>query len=143
MQKIDCYKHKTPIAVRFSDLDAMGHVNNAAYLSYLEEARISYFNKVFNIPKNNLSFGAVIARIEIDYLNQIKLGDEVEVYTRCLKIGNKSSDVDHLIVIQKNHQKIIAAHSLTKLVSFDYSKGVSVPIPQRIKEIIEEFEKQT
>lgn len=141
MQKTENYKHKIGINVRFSDLDAMGHVNNAAYLTYLEEARIEYFNKLFAIPRNNLAFGAVIARIEIDYINQIKLGDEVEVYTRCLKIGNKSSDIDNLIVIRKDHKSIIAAHSLTKLVSFDYSKGVSVPIPQKVKEIIEEFEK--
>lgn len=141
MHKIDNYKHKISMTVRFSDLDAMGHVNNAAYLSYLEEARIGYFNDILNYSKNNLAFGAVIARIEIDYISQIKLGDEVEVYTRCLKIGNKSSDLDNLIVIKKDRQNIIASHSITKLVAFDYSLGTSVVIPNEIKEIIREYEK--
>ena len=45
------FKHKTKIIVRFSDLDAMQHVNNATYLTYLEEARIDYFNTLFNRKK--------------------------------------------------------------------------------------------
>jgi len=141
MQKTENYKHKISINVRFSDLDAMGHVNNAAYLTYLEEARIEYFNKLFTIPRKNLAFGAVIARIEIDYIDQIRLGDEIEVYSRCVKIGNKSCDIDNLIVIRKDLKNKIAAHSITKIVSFDYSKGISVPIPQNVKETIEEYEK--
>ncbi len=141
MYKADNYKHKIPITVRFSDLDAMGHVNNAAYLTYLEEARISYYNDIFKLAKRSMPFGAVIARIEIDYIHQIQLGDEVEVFTRCIKIGNKSSDLDNLIVIKKDHKNIIAARSSTKVVAFDYTRGISILIPDEIKELIKEFEK--
>jgi len=45
------FKHKTKIIVRFSDLDAMQHVNNATYLTYLEETRIDYFNTLFSRKK--------------------------------------------------------------------------------------------
>jgi acyl-CoA thioester hydrolase len=134
------FKHKIKINVRFSDLDAMRHVNNAAYLSYLEEARISYFNDVLNRPKNSLNFGVVIARIEIDYLQPIMLGDELEIITRVSKLGNKSSDVEHLIIIIRGEARIHAASALTKLVSFDYQRQQSILIPENVKEKIIAFE---
>src|SRR4030065_219621 len=95
------FKHKTKIIVRFSDLDAMQHVNNATYLTYLEEARIDYFNTLFNRKKNRLDFEAVVGRIEIDYLFPIQFGDEIEVFTGISKMGNKSVDVEHIIAIKK------------------------------------------
>ncbi len=137
---IQKFKHVIPIKVRFSDLDAMGHVNNAAYLSFLEEARLAYYNHVLNIDTNKLEFNAVVARIEIDYLEQIRLGDKVEVYTRTGKIGNKSSDVEHLIVIVDKQNRKIAARALTKLVSFDYKTNKTIPVPDKDRSIIEMFE---
>jgi len=138
--EIEKFRHKISVKVRFSDLDAMGHVNNASYLSYLEEARLAYYNHVLKMDTDNLDFNAVIARIEIDYIDQIRLGDNVEVYTRTAKIGNKSSDVEHLIVVANNGNKKIAAKALTKLVSFDYRKNISVPVSEEAKKTIEEFE---
>ncbi len=135
------FKHRIPVKVRFSDLDAMGHVNNASYLSYLEEARLAYYNHVLNIDTNNLEFNAVIARIEIDYLEQIRLGDNVEVYTRTGKIGKKSSDVEHLIVIvDKQQNRKIAARALTKLVSYNYRENKTFPVPEKDRIVIEKFE---
>ncbi len=139
-KSIKDFKHKIKIKVRFSDLDAMRHVNNATYLSYLEEARIAYFKDVLEKPKDGLDFEAVVARIEINYHQPIVLGDEVEVVTRVSNMGTKSSDVEHLILVERNGAKIVAASSLTKLVSYDYKKQTSFVTPERIKKKIEEFE---
>ena len=138
--RIENFKHKISFKVRFSDLDAMQHVNNAAYLSYLEEGRIAYFNCVLNLPKNNLDFGAVIARIEIDYIQPIIIGSEIEVYTRVSKIGNKSSDIENLITVKRKDNNLIAAKAVTKLVSYDFEKLISVPITEDVKEKIRHFE---
>jgi acyl-CoA thioester hydrolase len=89
---------------------------------------------------NKLEFDAVVARIEIDYLEQIRLGDNVEVYTRTGKIGNKSSDVEHLIVVVDGQERKIAARALTKLVSFDYKLNKTIPVSERNRSIIEKFE---
>ena len=89
---------------------------------------------------NNLEFDAVVARIEIDYIEQIRLGDEVEVYTRTAKIGNKSSDVEHLIVVAGEKGRKIAARAMTKLVSFDYKTEKTIPVPEEKRLIIERFE---
>jgi acyl-CoA thioester hydrolase len=139
--ELDNFKHKISIKVRFSDLDAMGHVNNASYLSYLEEARLAYYNHVLKVDTNKLDFKAVVARIEIDYVDQIRLGDSVEIYTRTSKIGNRSSDMEHLIVVNNFDNKKLAAKAVTKLVSFDYKTNKSIPVSEKAKKIIGEFEK--
>lgn len=134
------FKHKTKIKVRFSDLDAMQHVNNATYLTFLEEARIDYFSKLFNRRYDNLDFEAVVGRIEINYIHPIVLGDEVEVLTRISKIGTKSVDVEHVIVIKKKNDLIKAATALTKLVYYDYKAQTTQVIPEEAKKIIANFE---
>ena len=134
------FKHKTRIKVRFSDLDAMQHVNNATYLTFLEEARIDYFSKLFNRRYDNLDFEAVVGRIEINYIHPIVLGDEVEVLTRISKIGTKSVDVEHVIVIKKKNDLIKAATALTKLVYYDYKAQTTQVIPEEAKKIIANFE---
>ena len=134
------FRHKIKITVRFSDLDAMQHVNNAAYLSYLEEARIAYFNHILERSERSLDFGAVIGRIEIDYVHPIVLGDKVEVLTRVTKLGNKSSDMEHIIVIHNNPAPVIAAKAFTKLVSYDYKNQRAVSVPDIVRRNISEFE---
>jgi acyl-CoA thioester hydrolase len=140
MNDISNYKHKLKINVRFADLDAMQHVNNAAYLTYLEEARIDYFNSLFHRNKERLDFEAVVARIEIDYLRPVVLGDEIEVYTRISELGHKSVNVEHIIAINKNSGIIKAATSVTKLVYYDYKSHTTMQIPEEAKKIISEFE---
>ncbi len=135
------FKHNIKIKVRFSDLDAMRHVNNATYLSYLEEARIAYFKEALNKPIDVLDFQAVVARIEIDYKQPIIFGDELEILSRISKIGNKSFDMNHIIVIYRNLNKFIAAEIVTKLVSYNYETQTSFPIPAFVKTLIENYEK--
>lgn len=140
MHNTKLFKHRIQFKVRFSDLDAMGHVNNAAFLTYLEEARIAYFNDVLALPRNSLDFGAVIARIEIDYLHQISIGDELEILTRISEFGNKSATVENLILIKSNQKEVIAAAANTKLVYYDYKKRETIKIPEAVKTIVEKFE---
>ncbi len=140
MDELSLYKHKLNITVRFSDLDAMGHVNNATFLTFLEEARFAFFRAVLKSDRDYLNFEAIIARIEIDYKNQICLDDKVVVYTRCPKIGVKSGDIENLIVVEKGTENKIAAFALSKLVTFDYKRGVSIPISDYVRKALEEFE---
>ncbi len=134
------FKHRIKVKVRFSDLDAMRHVNNATYLSYLEEARIAYFKEALNKPMDKLDFQAVVARIEIDYKQPIIFGDELEILSRISKIGNKSFDMDHIIIIDRNENKIIAAEIVTKLVSYNYETQTSFPIPAYARKLIQDYE---
>jgi acyl-CoA thioester hydrolase len=137
---IEEFKHKTKIKVRFSDLDAMQHVNNATYLSYLEEARIDYFDNLFKRDKGSLDFQAVVGRIEINYIYPIELGDEVEIYSRVSKLGTKSIDVEHIVAICKDNKFINAATALTKLVYYNYKTKTTMVIPDAERAVLVNFE---
>ncbi len=139
MKSFDLYHHKFKINIRFSDLDAMQHVNNAKYLTYLEEARIDYLNKL-HLDKTGSNYTVIVARIEIDYLLPLLLGDEVEILTRCSNIGNKSLTFEHLIIKNINGKSTAACKAVTKLVSFDSSEGKSVSVPEQVRMAIKKME---
>ncbi len=134
------FHHCIELRVQFRDLDAIQHVNNATYLSYLEESRIGYLSDIFHTDKSNLSINIVVARIEIDYIFPLQLNDLIKVYMRCNKVGNKSMDIENVVVLFKDTQEIISARAISKLVYFDYREKRSKTIPLKLREKIKEFE---
>lgn len=138
--EIEKYKHKIELNIRFMDLDAMQHVNNARYLNFLEESRIAYSQDVLKQFNDIKSFNAVVARIEIDYLRPIQFGEKVQVYTRVSKIGTKSFHFESLITIEKNGESIAVAKATQALVNIDIKHGKGEAIPDDIRKKIEQFE---
>jgi acyl-CoA thioester hydrolase len=128
-EKITDYKYKTPVAIRFSDIDNVGHVNNAIYLTYFEEARLSYWHE--KIEWNLKEHGIIVGRTEVNYLKQIKLEDKIFCYVRTTRIGNSSFDVMHVLVKQTAHGEEICTSCKTVCVSYDYTACKSIPIPQK------------
>lgn len=119
------------VEVRFADIDAMGHVNNAVYLSYFEQARMAWFAELIGGAWNWESDGIVLARNEIDYLEPIVLSDEVRIQTGCVKVGT-SSIVLAYEVYRRPHgadEERLATKGLSVLVCFDYPKGVKRELP--------------
>ncbi|MDR3673138.1 MAG: thioesterase family protein [Holophaga sp.] len=78
-----------PIDVRFADLDALGHVNHATFLTYLEHARGKWWRPRLG-ARPFQEEGFVMARVEVDYRNPILLGDQVRVEMHCDHIGTSS-----------------------------------------------------
>ena len=81
-----------PIEVRFRDLDAMGHVNNAVVVSFMEQARFQWW-RAFLGGRKFQEEGFLIARTEVDYRQPILLGDDVRVELRCTRVGNSSFEL--------------------------------------------------
>jgi acyl-CoA thioester hydrolase len=127
-EKLSDYKFKTPIAIRFSDIDAVGHVNNAIYLTYFEEARLSYWRDAINwkLSEN----GVIVGRSEVNYLKPIMLEDEIACYVRTTRIGNSSFDVMHVLVRITPTGEEICTTGKTVCISYDYSTNKSVSIPK-------------
>ncbi|HEX8514774.1 MAG TPA: thioesterase family protein, partial [Bacteroidia bacterium] len=93
------FKHKTPIQIRFKDVDRLGHVNNANHITYFELARVDYFNAVMgDIRIDWDSESLILARMEMDYKQPILLDDKLSVYTWVSRIGSKSFDMSCSIV---------------------------------------------
>jgi acyl-CoA thioester hydrolase len=104
-------------SVRFRDCDAMGHVNNAVYSTYLEQARIGILGGLEPF---------ILARVEIDFRAELHAGEEVEVRSRCPRVGTKSFDLDHQIWAGDR----LVAEAKSVLVGYDYTAGASVPLTE-------------
>ena len=130
-EKLSDYKYKVPISIRFSDIDAVGHVNNAIYLTYFEVARISYWKEAINWDLREK--GIIVGRTEVNYLKQITMDDQIACYVRTIRIGNSSFDVMQVLVkITRNGEEICTTGKAV-CISYDYAanKSVSIPVIER------------
>jgi acyl-CoA thioester hydrolase len=135
------FKHKTPIQLRFKDVDKMGHVNNANHLTYIELARLYYFEEVVGNDANwSHQLGIILAHISIDYKSPIFLHDTIFVYTRCSKLGKKSIELSWAIVRDKNQNEEIVAQGISVLVCYDYGEHKTIEVPELQKQKIMQFE---
>jgi acyl-CoA thioester hydrolase len=106
--------------VRFRDCDSMGHMNNAVYSTFLEEARIEVVGDLADF---------ILARVEIDFRAQLRAGDEVEVRTRCSHVGTKSLVLEHEMLVDGR----LAAEGKSVLVGYDYEHEQSVALSAEVK----------
>ena len=127
------YHFKTQIPIRFADIDALGHVNNAIYLTYFEIARSAYWAEI--IEWDWKSLGIIIRKSVVDYLKPIILSYDVYAYVRTSKIGNSSFELEYILVTNINGIEEICTTGQTLCVCFDYSlqKPTQIPAQQRIK----------
>ncbi len=138
--ELNLFKHKTPIEIRFVDLDAFGHVNNANYLTYFENARVKYFDEIVDWKYDWSKQGIILAKAEIDFIIPIHFRDETSVYTRCSRLGNKSFDMEYRIVRLFKNQEQLMADGVTVMVAFDYEAKKSIEIPEEWKMALKKYE---
>ena len=115
--------------VRFRDCDSLGHVNNAVYLTYLEEARVDLRNE-FGFDWTQM----ILARCEIDFRDQVSVGEVVEVTMWPTRVGNKSFDLAYELKVGDR----IVAEAKTVHVAFDYERGESVPLRDDWRKLLSE-----
>ena len=115
--------------VRFRDLDPMGHVNNAVFLTYIESARFAFLKHIGAAPTLE-DMTLVVARVEIDFRAPVRLDDEVEISASVSRFGEKSFDLEHELRVGGN----VVAEAKTVLVTYDYSKREPMPIPDAWRE---------
>src|SRR5687768_13075483 len=123
------YKHGIAVQIRFSDIDVLNHVNNACYHNYVELGRVKYFEAVIGGTVNWDVEGFMLARTEIDHIEQVYFGDEIYCFTKLHRIGNKSVRMRNVIVKKANDELIECAAVEAVLVAMDYKKNISIPVP--------------
>ena len=121
----DDFRHATHVQVRLGDLDPFGHVNNAVVATYVEQGRVVYLRDVLGTGADPVSMPFILARLEIDYLNQTLFDDPVEVFTRVDWIGRTSVRMSHLLTGREGRE---LARSEAVLVAFDYEIEKPVPV---------------
>jgi acyl-CoA thioester hydrolase len=131
------FKHVTKVEVRFADMDSFGHVNNASFLTFIEQARIRYFDDISGWDYHPSKEGVILAHASLDFLRPLHFKEELMVLTLCTRIGTKSISIVHRIIAGAM-EEIATAESV--LVAFDYSAMKSIPVPQRWRDAIGKFE---
>ena len=115
--------------IRFRDMDAMGHVNNATYFTYMEQARIQYFRDLRVEKWDWIEEGVVVAKNELNYKTPLFFDEEVVIKTFCSHLGNKSVTLTSNIFKIVRGQEILAAHGACVLVSFNHKTQQTQDIP--------------
>lgn len=114
------FRTRVDIQTRFRDTDAMGHINNAVYLSYLESARLEYMRQVFGITRyGDVNF--ILARAEIDYRSPAFCGEVLSVGVRVSRLGGASFTMDYRIEEKATGRLVAEGRSVQ--VAYDYKSG--------------------
>jgi acyl-CoA thioester hydrolase len=124
MRRVDGFPFVHRETVRFRDLDGFGHVNNAVYLTYLEEARNALLAHL-GLARSVAEITMILARAEIDFRAPANVGDELEIGVRPARLGTKSFDLEYEVRADGR----IVAEAKTVLVGFDYEAGASIELP--------------
>jgi acyl-CoA thioester hydrolase len=123
------FVHHEP--VRFGDLDALGHVNNAVFLTYIESARVAFlFDAGAASSLEDMSI--IVARIEIDFRAPVRFGGQVEIAVRAPRFGDKSFDLEYVLRVDGQ----VVAEAKSVLVGYDYAKRETMTIPDDWRETL-------
>jgi len=129
-----------PIEVRYGDLDPQGHVNNAKYLTYFEQARIAYWIDIgfFTTDQSFMEIGVILADVHLTYLEPVYFGQKIKVGVHVARLGNKSMTWEQNVVDAESGKELAKAEIV--IVAYDYRQEKTIPIPQEWREKIIEFE---
>lgn len=120
--------------VRWRDLDAFNHVNNATYLTYLEEARLQWLRHVPG-PWFDEHSMPVLAASEVNYRQPIEWPAQLKVELACARLGNSSITLTHRIVDAHDAQRLYSDGQVV-LVWMNPTNGKSVALPQAIRDAV-------
>lgn len=134
------YRFYHPIEVRYGDLDPQGHVNNAKFLTYFEQARVQYLIELglFTRDQSFMQIGMIIADIHITYFEPIYFGQNIKVGVHAAKFGNKSMTWEQNVVDEASGKEL--AKGEVVIVTYDYEEEKTISIPREWREKIIEFE---
>jgi acyl-CoA thioester hydrolase len=140
------FRFRRPIEVRFADTDAMGHVNNASYLTYCEIGRAAYYEAVtgepFPLGVHGASEGMILADARITFRSPAFYGETLTIEVRVGRIGRSSFSQEFRLTAPESrcgHARLIAVSDST-LVMYDYTAERPIPVPSDLARAIEAFE---
>ena len=120
----------TGIDTRWRDMDSLGHINHAAYLTYMESSRVDvYIQLGYSGIRKEMDESAILASMEVQYLHQANHPSQLEVGNRISRIGTTS--FDFLTAIFLNDKAVCSA--LFRMVSFNYKLNKPVSVPEKIR----------
>ncbi len=137
------FRFHYPIQVRYGDLDPQGHVNNAKYLTYFEQARVHYLLRLglFDKGQSFTNIGIILAEVRVTFLAPLQYGTDVRIGMRISRLGNKSMTAEYTLMDAATNKELATGSAV--LVGYDYRTNETLPIPEEWRGKIAEFEKMT
>ena len=133
----DLYRFSTTLEVRWRDVDALDHVNNAVYFNYLEQARLHYMRELGFLPPNSTAVGVIIAEASCRFESPLKLGEQVTIRARVSEFRRTSFIFEYRI---EGGDGRLAATAQTVQVCYDYDGQRPSPIPDEWREAFIAYE---
>ena len=131
------FRFRHQLKTRFRDADLFGHVNNAVYFTYMEEARWAYWRELTgDFPHDRLP-GLILARAECDFIRPVRPGERIDVWIGTTRIGLSSITLDCEMLDERSQP---VAKGKTVMVTYDYAASKAVAIPDWARARIEEYE---
>ena len=121
--------------VEFRDLDGLGHVNNAVYLSYIETAKVAYMRDVMGVEA--IEELGIVADVKMSFRSPAFLGETLAIGARVRRVGTKSLDFEFKV---RGRDGRLVAEASSVHVAFDYAAGSAVPVPAEWRRSIETYE---
>jgi acyl-CoA thioester hydrolase len=122
---------RVPISVRWRDMDSFGHVNNAKYVSYLEEARVRWLAGIPGLDMEGPVL-PVVVNTNVNYRRPIVWPDDVVVELFVERLGNSSITIGHHIVDQKD-PSVLYSDGNVVVAWMDTRSGKSAPLPGQVR----------
>lgn len=133
----DLFRFSTILEVRWRDVDALGHVNNAVYFNYLEQARLHYMRELGFLPPNSTQVGVIIAEASCRFKSPLKLGEQVTIRARVSELRRSSFIFEYRI---EGEDGRLAATAQTVQVCYDYESQRPDPISDEWREALTAYE---
>lgn len=132
------FRHTLEVQIRFNDIDALGHVNNAVYMEFFDLGKAKYFTAANNGPVDWRTANIVVANVNCNYLAPIFFNEAVAVQTQCIYVHDRSVKLlQQLINVATGEVK---CQCVVIMVGFDVKNGVSAPISDEWKMRLTEYE---
>ena len=125
----------TTIYTRWGDMDGLRHINHAAYLTYMETARLDLYKQIGHaFERWNQVESSILASMEVNYIGQAIHPSIFEIGQRITRIGAKSYDILTSIFKKGEAKPVLQANFI--LVSINYDTGKTIPVPDEIKKYL-------
>jgi acyl-CoA thioester hydrolase len=122
---------------RFRDTDAMGHINNAVYITYLEVARQAYWSALDH-ESDYRRVPFILAHVTCDFRSEALVNEVLDLGIRCAWVGGKSFAFEYQVRERESERLVVEASSVQ--VCYDYGAKRSIPVPGDLRRRLEAFE---
>lgn len=132
------FKHTMDVQIRFNDIDALGHVNNAVYMEFFDLGKANYFTTANGGPVDWRTANVVVANVNCNYLAPIYFHEPMAVQTQCEYVHERSVKLLQQLINTTTGE--VKCQCVVIMVGFDVKNGVSAPISDEWKQCLSAYE---